>query len=410
MKSSLRTLLYFLATIIATAFITAAVTLNTVNAKEEDSVVMTTDEYSEISDLLAINEIIDKINSNFYYDAPSRDELLEAAERGMVESLDDSYAAYYTAEEYDEYLSTVNGSYTGLGLLIGQPDENGAPVLDVYDDTPASAGGVLPGDYVVAVDGKSVSGLLLDEIASLISRQAGESVTLTLLRDGNSFDVSLTSAAISIKRVEHYLYNERTGYIKISMFSGNCVEEFNEAVEDLTDRGMKSLVIDLRDNPGGSLSSVVSIADAILGECDIVSVRGRFEADGEIYSSNRKSISVPIAIIVNANSASASEILAAAVQDNGAGVIVGTTTYGKGIVQTTYPLSTNGGWVKFTTDGYYTPSGKSIHGTGVVPDIEVELPEGMESTPIGDLPQEDDSQLWAALDYVRAEARGENAD
>jgi len=169
---------------------------------------------------------------------------------------------------------------------------------------------------------------------------------------------------------------------------------------------MKCLVIDLRDNPGGSLSDVVSVADTLLGESTIVSVRGRLEAEGEVYTSNRKGVSVPIAVIVNENSASASEILAAAIRENGAGVVVGMTTFGKGIVQTTFHIAANGGWLKITTDGYYTPAGNSIHGKGVVPDIEVDLPDELKDLPLDAISQDDDAQLWAALDYVRAVADG----
>ena len=171
-------------------------------------------------------------------------------------------------------------------------------------------------------------------------------------------------------------------------------------MKDLTDRNMTSLVIDLRNNPGGLLKDVVSVADTLLGECTIVTVRDG-KGGEETYTSNKKGVSVPVAIIVNENSASASEILAAAVQDNEAGVVVGMTTFGKGVVQNTKRISSNGAWLKMTVSAYYTPSGESINGTGVTPDIEVDLPEEMKGTPINQLDQEQDAQLWAALDYVR---------
>ncbi len=406
MKSWLRTLIYFLAAILITAFVTAAVTINILNAKRGNEIVMTTEEYARLSDLMVFNEVIDRVNNDFFYDPPSREELLGAALGGMVGALDDDYARYFTAEEYEEYLSNINGQYSGVGLLVGQPTEQGAPILDVYDDTPASAGGVLPGDIITGVDGASIVGLELDDVAAAISRELGESVTLTLLRGAQTLDVSLVCAEISVQHVDHKLFKERTGYIKISMFTGNCAEEFKEAIRDLEDRGMKSLVIDLRDNPGGSLTDVISVADTLLGESTIVSVRGRLEADGEVYTSNRKGVSVPIAVIVNENSASASEILAAAIRENGAGVVVGMTTFGKGIVQTTFHIAANGGWLKITTDGYYTPAGNSIHGKGVVPDIEVDLPDELKDLPLDAVSQDDDAQLWAALDYVRAVADG----
>lgn len=406
MKSWLRTLLYFIATVLITSFVTAAITVSTLNAKRADEVVMTTEEYARLSDLLVFNELIDKINNEYYYDPPSREDLLSAALNGIVDSLGDQYANYFTSEEYEKYLSNINGQYSGIGLLVGQMTEQGAPIFDVYDGTPAAQGGILAGDIITAVDDVPIIGMELDDIASAIDREIGESVKLTLLRGGQLLDITLVCAEISIQHVEYKLFKERTGYIKISMFTGNCAEEFKEAINDLEDRGMKSLVIDLRDNPGGSLSDVLSIADGLLGDCTIVSVRGRLEAEGEVYTSNRRGVNVPIAVIVNENSASASEILAAAIQENGAGSVVGITTFGKGIVQTTFHLSTSGGWLKITTDGYFTPAGNSIHDKGVVPDIEVDLPEALKGLPLDQVNQDDDAQLWAALDYVRAVADG----
>lgn len=406
MKSWLRTLIYFVAAVLVTAFLTAAITINALNAKRGDEIVMTTEEYAKLSDLIVFNELIDKISNEYFYEPPTREALLDAALAGMVNALDDHYAAYYTADEYERYLSNINGRYSGIGLLAGQPTEQGAPVLDVYDGQPAAEGGVLPGDIIAAVDGLPVPGMGLEDLAAAISREVGEEVTLTLLRGGESFDVTLTCANINISHVEHKLFNQRTGYVKITMFTGNCAEDFKEAIRDLEDRNMKSLVIDLRDNPGGSLTDVVSVADTLLGEGTIVSVRGRLNSDGEVYSSNRKGVNVPTAVIVNENSASASEILAAAIQENGAGYVVGMTTFGKGIVQTTFHLKANGGWIKLTTDGYYTPAGNSIHGTGVVPDIEVDLPDELQGIPLDQISQDDDAQLWAALDYVRAVADG----
>ncbi len=325
----------------------------------------------------------------------------------MVISLGDPYSAYYTDEEYQSYLSNINGSYNGIGILIGQPDDTGAAILDVYDNTPAAESGILAGDIITAVDGASIKGMLLEELSAAVDRDAGQSIVLTILRGEESMDITLTCGSINIRRVEHFLYNQRTGYIRISMFTGNCAEEFKEAIKDLTDRGMKSLVIDLRNNPGGTLSDVVAVADALLGDCTIVSVRGKMDAEGEVYTSNKKGVIVPIAVIVNENSASASEILAAAVQENGAGVVIGMTTYGKGVVQTTERIQADGSWLKLTTDAYYTPTGRNINGSGVTPDIEVDLPEELKGTPIDQLDQEQDAQLWAALDYVREQAGGD---
>lgn len=406
MKSQWRTALYFAAAIIITALVSSAVTMHIYNNKRGDEVMLPASEYAELTDVMALDEVMKSIDEYYYFEAPQREQLVKSAANGMVASLNDPYSAYFTDEEYQRYLSSINGAYDGIGVLIGQPTEDGAEILDVYEDTSASEAGLLAGDFIVAVDGTGVSGLTLEEISTLIARGNGEAVKLTIKRGEESFDVDVVSGTVNIKRVEHFLYNHHTGYIRISMFSGNCAEEFREAIKDLTERRMTCLVIDLRNNPGGLLKDVVSIADTLLGECTIVTVRSNGDEE-EVYTSNKKGVSVPVAIIVNENSASASEILAAAVQDNEAGIIVGMPTFGKGIVQTTRRLESNGAWLKLTTSAYYTPSGKSINGTGVTPDLEVDLPEEMKSTPIDKLDQEQDAQLWAALDYVR-ELAGED--
>lgn len=402
MKSWLRTLLYFLAVILITACVTAGLMLRATQNKRTDEVVFSAEEYSKISDLLFLNEMIGHIENDALNESPGRAALLEAAAEGIVSALDDPYAVYYTPEEYEAYLANINGEYTGIGVLVGQPEEAGAVILDVYDETPAAEAGLLPGDILTAVDGMPVAPMLLEELSAAIDKETGESVTLSILRGEEASDVSLTCAALNLSRVSHALFKERTGYIRISMFSGNCATEFREALNDLTERGMRSLVIDLRNNPGGTLENVTEIADSLLGSGTVVSLRGRLDAEGKVYESNAKGISVPLAIIVNENSASASEILAAAVQDHGAGVVVGMTTFGKGVVQTSMQLEGNQAWLKLTTDAYYTPSGKNIDGIGVTPDIEIALPDEFTGLAIDQIEQEDDAQLWAALDHVRA--------
>lgn len=402
MKSWLRTLLYFLAVILITACVTAGLMLRATQNKRTDEVVFSAEEYSKISDLLFLNEMIGHIENDALNESPGRAALLEAAAEGIVSALDDPYAVYYTPEEYEAYLANINGEYTGIGVLVGQPTEAGAVILDVYDETPAAEAGLLPGDILTAVDGMPVAPMLLEELSAAIDKETGESVTLSILRGEEASDVSLTCAALNLSRVSHALFKERTGYIRISMFSGNCATEFREALNDLTERGMRSLVIDLRNNPGGTLENVAEIADSLLGSGTVVSLRGRLDAEGKVYESNAKGISVPLAIIVNENSASASEILAAAVQDHGAGVVVGMTTFGKGVVQTSMQLEGNQAWLKLTTDAYYTPAGRNIDGIGVTPDIEIALPDEFTGLAIDQIEQEDDAQLWAALDHVRA--------
>lgn len=347
---------------------------------------------------------MEKIDAEALHSEVTRETLIEEGARGMLSALRDPYAEYYTAAQYEAYLSRINGEYNGIGILVGQPGELGAEVLDVYEDNPAALAGVQPGDIITAVNGQSMAGVQLDELVAAVDVEIGATVTLGILRGTETLEIPVVSAAVNIKRVHYALFKEHTGYIRLDMFTGNCVDEFEEALKSLNERGMKSLVVDLRNNPGGSLDDVVKIADMLLGSCTIVSLKGNDAASEKVFRSSGRPFNVPLALLVNENSASASEILAAAVQDNEAGVIVGMKTFGKGIVQTTMPLKSNGGWLKMTTEEYFTPGGENIHGVGVTPDIIVDLPADAKGLPIGEIDQNIDAQLWGALDYVRAEA------
>ncbi|OQB23974.1 MAG: putative CtpA-like serine protease [Firmicutes bacterium ADurb.Bin182] len=403
MKSSKKTLILFAAAIAATAVLSSALTVLLQNSKGTDSVLLPTEEYEKLKESSVISEIADRIESDFFGDIPERERLIHSAAKGMVASLGDPYANYYTDEEYEIYMKKLEGEYSGIGALVSQPDGNGSLVLEVFENGPAEKAGLVPGDIIVRVDGTDVGGKSLEDLSAMIFGEDGTIVILTVQRGEKREELSVKRGIVNAKRVHHALYNEKTGYIRIDMFTGNCAEEFSRAVKDLTERGMRSLVIDIRNNPGGILDDVVSICDTLLGEGVIVTVK-RGAGSEEVFKSDKIGVSVPIAVLTNGNSASASEILAAAVQDSEAGVIVGTKTYGKGVVQTTMRLDSNKAWLKITTAAYYTPSGRNINGVGVTPDIDVELADGVKSIPLSRLDQKDDAQLWAALDYVRDKA------
>ena len=406
MRSRSRTGLYAAATVLITALLSSAATAVMIKGRAGDSIMMSAREYEEYRQFIALDEVADKIEEEFYAEVPSRDSLVAGAASGMLSTLNDQYARYYTAEEYEQYLSSVNGEYHGIGMVIGQPDDVGAMVLEVYEESPAEGAGIRAGDVITHIGDRYAADMTLEDISSFIAAQSDKGVTLKLIRGGDTVEVTVYSEEITVKHVEHALFRENTGYIAISMFSGNCAEEFEEAVKDLQRRKCTSLVIDIRDNPGGSLDIVVSVADELLGKgMRIVSVGTEGSEDEEVYEAKGRPIGVPVAVLVNQNSASASEILAAAIQENGIGKVVGTKTFGKGIVQTTMPVESTGGWLKLTTDAYYTPKGNNIHGVGITPDIYAELPEEYRAMPIEQIEQEQDAQLWAALEYVRAKAK-----
>lgn len=403
MKPWLRTALMIAGAILLTACVSVATTITVMNARRGERVILDAEEYQAFQSLLPILELLEKVEQEHYGEDVSREDLIDGALKGILESTGDQYARYYSEEEYIDYLAQLDGSYRGIGAVIGQPGQDGAPILTVYEKSPAEEAGLLAGDILVSVDGVALAPLSLEEIERLFHKENGEAFSLGLLRGTDTLSISVQQGAGVTTRVVHKLFQQRTGYISIDAFTGSAAEEFSEAIRDLTDRGMRSLVIDLRNNPGGELKQVVSIADLLMEDSPIVTVRSANGTE-EQYVADSHCVSVPLAILVNGNSASASEILAAAVQDTGRAIVVGMPTYGKGVVQTTMQLRSNHAWVKMTTAAYYTPSGANVDGRGIMPDIEVDLEEALRALPIAFIPQEDDSQLWAALDVIREQA------
>ena len=353
MRSFPRTILYAVAGVLVIALISSALTMIIMNRTSGDRVVMSAEEYSEFSQIAALDDVLDSIEKEYYAEVPSRENMIAGAANGMLDTLDDPYARYYTAEEYEEYLAAINGEYYGIGLLVGQPNETGSEVLEVYQGSTSESAGIKVGDIITAVNGTSVANMDQDDLRALIDAKKADGVQLSILRGSETLDITVTGGNITVKHVDSALFNDRTGYIYVSMFTGNCADEFENAIKDLKSRNMKSLVIDLRNNPGGSLDIVVRVGEILLGKgMRIVSVGPTDSTEETVYNGKGSAIGVPVAVIVNENSASASEILAAAIQENEIGVVVGTNTYGKGVVQTTSYIESTGGWLKITTDKY----------------------------------------------------------
>lgn len=226
MKSLKRTILYYAAAIISAALISSAVTILLIRNGQKDSVILTVDEYSQIRDAVALQEIADVIDAQYYGDKPSREELINQAARGMVASLGDPYSEYFTEEEYNAYISNMNGQYSGIGILLSQPNETGAVVMDVYEGNPAAEAGIATGDVITHVGGKSVVGMTMDELTNEIGGEDGTELELSVLRDAEQLTFTVTRGPVNVKRVDSRLFNEKTGYIRIDMFTGNCVTEF----------------------------------------------------------------------------------------------------------------------------------------------------------------------------------------
>ena len=341
-----------------------------------------------------------------YYREVDEEALETAAIDGMLAALDDPYTFYYTNEAYAAMNEETTGRYVGVGLLVGE-DENGAlTVLRVFRDSPAEAAGMKAGDELTAIDATPVgagTALGLTETTALLKGDGEAPVRVEVSRDGEALAFTLTRGDVNINYVEYSILEGEVGYLSIYQFTGDDVSGVEEALSAFRQAGVTALVVDVRSNPGGLLDDVVKICDMLLPEGLIVytedrsGAREEYYADGEYWN-------VPMAVLVNGESASASEIFAAAVQDTGRGVVVGEVTYGKGVVQTLYSFPEGDG-VQLTTAVYYTPSGRSIHGQGVTPDIEVSL--AADASVVYHAPDaQTDAQLQAALEALAAGSAG----
>lgn len=327
-------------------------------------------------------------------------EMEEYMYKGMMASLGDPYSAYYTSEEYEELTTETTGSYEGIGVVMQQDAETGeVKVVRCYEGAPGAEAGLQPEDVLIQVNGKSVSGMELSEVVDKV-KSSQDTAHLTIARGGESeyLEIDVPLEEVNIPVVNHEMLEDQIGYIALYEFTEQTESQYQAAFEDLESQGMERLIIDVRNNPGGLLTSVCDILEDILPEGLIVYTEDKDGNREEYTCSGENELEIPLAVLVNGNSASASEIFAGAIQDYGTGTIVGTITFGKGIVQSLIPF-TDGSAIKTTTAKYYTPSGRCIHGTGIEPDIAVELDEGLEQET--SIPHEQDNQLQKAIETVK---------
>ncbi|MCD8009380.1 MAG: S41 family peptidase [Lachnospiraceae bacterium] len=341
------------------------------------------------SKLAEINAYID---SAFIFDV-DEEQMMDSLLAGYLEGLDDDYSAYYTAEEYEETMSDSDGSYVGIGVAVQQDTTTMViTVMTVYAGSPAEASGMEKGDVLQAVDGTDITQEELSDVVNRIRGEEGTQVTVTVLRDGETLDLTMTRESLDKETVEYEMLDDGIGYILLTEFDNVSVSQMEEAITALREEGMEKLILDLRDNPGGLLTSVVSIADLFLPETNIFYAEDK-QGDQTRYDSSAEQLCTEeLVVLVNGNSASASEVLAGSLKDNDRATLVGTQTFGKGIVQTFYQLS-DGSGIKLTTAHYFTPNGTDIHGVGIEPDLVVE----------DDGETEADEQLEAALEAIRGE-------
>ena len=330
------------------------------------------------------------------------EDLIEGAIKGYVAGLGDPYTVYYTKEEMDDIMQETNGNYVGIGIYMTlDTEKNAILVLSPIENSPAEEAGLMPGDIITKVDGVSYTGDQLDEASNKIKGKEGTKVTLEILRGEETKTFEIERRTVLISHITTKVLENNIGYIAISDFEGGCADEFREKYLELEKQGITKLIIDIRDNGGGIVDEALEIAEMITDKgSTLLITTDKNEKEDVTKSISDPIINMPIVLLTNEYSASASEILAAALKENGKATLVGTTTYGKGIIQELHQLS-DGSGLKITTNEYFTPNHNAIHEIGIEPDIEVELSD--EAKAQLELPEEDDTQLQKAIEVLNEE-------
>ena len=318
--------------------------------------------------------------------------LMTGSLKGMVNSLGDPYSVYLDPKMYSELMLETKGSFGGVGIVLGVKDKQ-LTVVAPIEGTPAETAGILSGDLIVKIDGQDTKDMALDEAVGKIRGKEGSKVTLTIQRTGQEAEeYSLTRATIVLKSVSGKILENGIGYIRLSMFSETTGNDFTQKMSELTEQGMTSLILDLRNNPGGLIGESVKVARLLVPQGPIVSVIGK-DGERETSQSYLEKTPLPLVVLINGGSASASEIVAVAIQDTGAGKLIGVKTFGKGSVQRIIPLDKDSA-VKITIAEYHTPKDRSIHGKGIEPDIVVEMPKDKDA--------KSDPQLDKAIEVLKS--------
>lgn len=337
------------------------------------------------------------IDENYIGDV-DEEALEEGIYKGYIQGLEDPYSVYYNEEETKDLYETTEGEYSGIGAVLSQDLESGVITLvQIYEDSPAAKAGLKDNDILTKVGDIEVTDMDLSEVVTYIKGEKGTDVDLTVLRgeDAEEITVTATRDTVEAQTVKYEMLEGQTGYLSVSEFDSVTYAQYEEALNELTAQGMTGLIVDLRNNPGGNLNTVCEMLDLVLPKGTIVYTEDKDGKRETATSDDEHQINVPMVVLVNGNSASASEIYAGAIQDYGIGKIVGTQTYGKGVVQQIFDLG-DGTSVKLTIAEYFTPNGRSIDGEGITPDVEVEY-EADENNP------EADNQLEKALEVMKEE-------
>ena len=397
---------HVIASVVAFALLTAVCVSASAAAalpmfKQQGDITISREEYNRLKQYEKLDLLMQLVEL-YYYEDVDTDEMLESAAVGLIAGIGDVYSVYYTKEDMEAFNEETEGEYAGIGCqLLADPTDQMITVTRVFKGSPAEEAGMRSGDKIVYVNDVYYSAYEMDAAVDVMRGTPGEDVKVTVLRGLDTVDFDITRKVVNINYVEYEILDGNIGYVMVYDFLGDAVEGFRTALEAFQAANVTGMIIDLRNNGGGLLDASVEMADMILPEGTVVSIRDKngaeeaFTIDGEYYD-------VPMVVLVNGYSASASEILSGAIRDTGEGMLVGTKTFGKGVVQSVIDFP-DGSGLKVTTARYFTPSGECIHGVGIEPDVEVELDEDVVTRyGINNLPHEQDAQLQKAIELIKS--------
>jgi carboxyl-terminal processing protease len=378
---------------------------NVLSLTYDNKVILPKDEYNQLSDMykkysknLALEDFIKKN----YLKNVDEETLANGELKGMFQSLNDPYSTYMTKDEFEDFTEHTKGIYGGIGVIVTPGDDNLITVVSPIEGTPGEKAGIKTGDKIIKVNGEEFNADTMDQAVKVMKGDPGTKVNITIVRkdkegNNNEMDITIVREEIRLQTVNSDIIEGNIGYINITSFDDLTYKDFKKEINGLMDKNIKGIILDLRNNPGGLLDVCVDIADEFLDKGIVVYTQTR-DGQKEYLRSDNDKIDLPLVVLVNKGSASASEILAGAIKDRGRGTLVGTTTFGKGIVQRIKQLSDGSGF-KLTVSQYFTPNGINIHGVGIKPNVEVELPENVETIGVENL--KNDTQLQKGLEILK---------
>lgn len=399
-----RTIIFMALLLLITNVITFGMT-NLVTLQFKQKVIIPKDEYqaltqnyNEFSKLSSIKKYIE----NSYLREVNNDDLVDGQIKGMVAALNDPYSAYMNNDEFKSFTEDTSGLYGGVGVIVTPGEDNLITIVSPLEDTPGERAGLKTGDKIIKVNGVEYYGENMDEAVKIMRGEPNTQVNLSILRtdknnDKQTLEIEIVREVIRLETVKSSVIDNNIGYLRITSFDEITYDDFKDNLKQLEDKDVEGLIIDLRSNPGGLLNICADIADDLLGEGDIVFTQTK-DGQKEYLKSDKKHNTLPLVVLVNEGSASASEILAGAINDHNRGELIGTTTFGKGVVQRIRDIG-DGTGIKLTVSEYFTPNGTNIHGIGITPDIVVELPEETEGIGVDYIDQ--DVQLQKALEVIK---------